>query len=88
VYRVSGELLAEMDKFEGVDTGFYSRHCIEVRNERNGSIESAFAYFRHADGKGPEWATEWPTEKLAELPWLEEYTLEDAAGFVKREDRA
>lgn len=84
---VSNAALHELDAFEGVGNGFYERRTLEVKLAEHTTPITAFAYFRHVCGLGPSWAREWSLSKLRALPWLEEYTLEDASGFLKRDTR-
>ncbi len=85
LYRATEAALHRLDIFEGVENGFYERRSLEVNYA--GSTVTAFAYFRHPSGLGPSWARPWSLWKLRALPCVEEYILEHATGFLKRNTR-
>lgn len=86
VYAVTQVAIDTLDEFEDVENAFYERRLVSVVLD-SGDTQSVFAYFRHPDGGGPAWARPWTIEKLSTLEMIDEYTLEHAEKFVRREDR-
>ncbi|PXF48695.1 Gamma-glutamylaminecyclotransferase [Gracilariopsis chorda] len=103
-FSVKGELFlldeqskSAIDKFEGVDTGFYYTKAIPVIimdiSEGYGGhlhaneIVQADVYFRDPSNTGPLWAHEWTINRLLELPMIEEYTQEHALHYLVRASR-
>lgn len=92
-FRVVGELYtvpstcwAVLDAFEGTASHFYQRIEVAVEVEKGGSCV-AWAYVRHPENGGPEWAKSWTVDRLAQQAYIENYTSEVAEAFVPRGQR-
>lgn len=103
LYSVTSQDLAMLDQFEGLTSGFYIRkqipfvvtceqsgftpHPDPITDKvlKGGSLVQASVYFRGS--AGPAWAKDLTVQLLQTLPMYSRYTLQQAADYVKREDR-
>lgn len=103
LYSVTFQDLAMLDQFEGLASGFYIRKQISflITNEQCGltthpdpvtgnvlevgSLVQASVYFRGS--AGPAWAKDLTVQLLQTFPMLSRYTLQQAADYIRREDR-